>query len=133
MRRPLFLVCLCLVVMAAWTDTMPDWSGLRGSPVVATGQVYQKDTDYFYLDSIILEQDAAIPQQTIPFTEKLLCEYPEGVDETQVQLGSTVKVSGTFDSFSAATNPGEFDMQKYYHSLEIGGKLREVHLLERSP
>ena len=80
MRRPLFWVCLCLVVIASWIDRSVDWSTLSGSCIVATGQVYQKDTEYFYLDSIILEQDAAVQQQTIPFTEKLICEYPDGFE-----------------------------------------------------
>ena len=133
MRRPLFWVCLCLVVIASWIDRSVDWSSLSGSCIVATGQVYQKDTEYFYLDSIILEQDAAVQQQTIPFTEKLICEYPEDFDETKILLGSTVKITGTFQTFSQATNPGEFDMSAYYHSIEIGGKLQEVTLLERSP
>lgn len=124
MRRPLFWVCLCLVVIASWIDRSVDWSSLSGSCIVATGQVYQKDTEYFYLDSIILEQDAAVQQQTIPFTEKLICEYPEDFDETKILLGSTVKITGTFQTFSQATNPGEFDMSAYYHSIEIGGKLQ---------
>ena len=167
MRRPLFLVCLCLVLMV-WlfrgetgggvktdssgeTDsggktegggvetvafgeaqsTVPEKSLLRGNQYIVTGQVCQKDTDYFYLDSIILEQEAAIQQQPIPFTEKLICEYPRDLDDTQVLLGSRVKVYGTLFTFSEATNPGEFDMEKYYYSIKIGGKLRQVTVLER--
>lgn len=140
-RRPLFLVCLCLV-FAAWLfhgkygkaagGMEEGWSGLSGSALTVTGQVCQKDTEYFYLDSIILEPEAAIPQQTISLTEKLMCEYPENVDDMQVLLGSTVKVEGCFYTFSRAANPGEFDMASYYQSLKIGGKLRKVSLLESS-
>ena len=155
MKRPLFLVCLCLVLMV-WLfrgetggggetegggvetvafgeaqSTVPEQSPLHGNQYIVTGQVCQKDTDYFYLDSIILEQEAAIQQQPIPFTEKLICEYPRDFDDTQVLLGSRVKVCGTFLAFSEATNPGEFDMKKYYHSIKIGGKLRQVTVLDR--
>lgn len=155
MRRPLFLVCLCLV-LAAWVFHGKSRGGteealleprtsegaageglsLDGSVITATGRVCQKDSEYFYLDSIlictILEQDAAFLQQTISLTEKLMCEYPEDADDTKVLLGSTVAVRGTVYAFSCATNPGEFDMASYYHSLEIGGKLRRVSLLEHS-
>ena len=91
MRRPLFLVCLCLVVIAAWIECRSDMVSLDEGQYVATGQVYQKDTEYFYLNSIILEQDAAVQQQPIPFTENLICEYPESVDETNILLGSTIQ------------------------------------------
>ena len=144
MKRPLFLVCLCLVLMV-WLfrgetgdgeetggggdtegggvetvalgeaqSTVPEQSPLHGNQYIVTGQVCQKDTDYFYLDSIILEQEAAVQQQPIPFTEKLICEYPKELDDTQVLLDSRVKIYGTFFAFSEATNPGEFDMRRYY-------------------
>lgn len=127
MRRPLFLVCLCLVVMAGFRLRDTDRTGPDGQSCIVTGQVYQKDTDYFYLKSVFLKQEAASQQQTIPFTENLICEYDE---ETPVRIGSTVRVLGTFCTFSEATNPGEFDGKSYYHSLQIGGKLEEVTILE---
>lgn len=132
MRRPLFVVCLCLVVIAGMMVRETDWSGLDGRSCIVTGQVYQKDNEYFYLNSIHsinLEQQAAASQQTIPFTENLICEYNM---DTEVRLGSIVQVSGNFEAFSAATNPGEFHQAQYYHSLQIGGKLRDIDILEAS-
>lgn len=129
MRRPLFLVCLCLVVMAGLRFGDTDRTGPDGQSCIVTGQIYQKDTDYFYLKSVFLKQEAASQQQTIPFTENLICEYDE---ETPVLIGSTVRVLGTFCTFDEATNPGGFDGKSYYRSLNIGGKLEEVTILEAS-
>lgn len=131
MRRPLFVVCLCLVVIIGLSAGRSDWSGLDGTNCIVTGRVYQKDTEYFYLDSIhsiYSGHDAAAPQQLISFTDNLICEND---GEPEVLIGSTVRVTGTFDAFSRASNSGEFDMVEYYHSLEIGGKLRNVSILEQ--
>ncbi len=142
MRRPLFMVCLCLVIMAFCRVSDTDWTELDELSCVVTGQVYQKEVDCFYLESVMIkeadvkasnsnisEKNVAIQQQTIPFTENLICEYDE---QMEVRIGSTVQISGTFHAFSKATNPGEFDMAGYYHSLKIGGKLQNVTVLSAS-
>lgn len=131
MRRPLFVVCLCLVVTTGLFAKREEWTFPDKPACIVTGRVYQKDTEYFYLDSIhsfYSEHDAAALQQLIPYTDNLICEND---GETEVLIGSTVRVAGTFDTFSRASNPGEFDMAEYYHSLGIGGKLRNVTILEQ--
>lgn len=148
MRRPLFWVAICLIIIAALrletgNVSMPR-AGDSGeslpeayTPLTMTGQVYQKDDESIYLRSISLmtsdsfefnainvaEQSAAKFRQQI----NIICEI-EGAG--QVPLGSRVTVSGTFMPFSQATNPGEFDGAEYYRILKIGGRLVKAELLE---
>lgn len=146
MRRPLFLVCLCLIVILALRDATCSAQGIssggdqrtiasvglaqRGE-VTVTGRVYQKDTQYFYLDSIIIHQAENL-QQHIPVTDFFLVEQQEWEQGLEPHLGSTVIVRGTFQSFLKATNPGEFDAETYYRSMQIGGKLVDVRVLAQS-
>ncbi len=68
MRRPLFWVCICLVLLSAirlWTDVdlillrkmgQIDSSQLpKGESILLTGQVYQKESNKFYLKAITIQ------------------------------------------------------------------------------
>ena len=139
MRRPLFIVCLCLVLIAALRLLGGTAAGglyalglSEREQVTLTGRVYQKNSENFYLDSIIIQEQAANqrqknPLENINLSENLICEWEES---GSLRLGSTVTVQGNFQSFSQATNPGEFDSRAYYRSMHIGGRLTEVKLLE---
>lgn len=149
MRRPLFAGCLCLVVIAAlrlfgggaapWRAQNTGKAGCidssqlsEGEQLTLTGRVYQKNSEKFYLDSIMIQERAAgrqqeTPLQNISLSENLICDW-EGSES--LRLGSIVTVQGCFLSFSQATNPGEFDSRAYYRSLQIGGRLTEIQLLE---
>lgn len=137
MRRPLMAVCMCLVaVVAIWlimgnpggeNASPPEVNEWDGSTVTVTGHVYRKDTKYFYLDSVLLQNSAASQQQIFSLNENLICEY----DEDAPTIGSMVEVRGIFQCFQNATNPGEFDSAAYYHSIGICGKLQEVTLIDR--
>ncbi len=151
MRRPLFWVALCLVVVAA----LRLWTGACGTrltgcvstgelpgyeTLAVTGQVYQKDDESIYLRSVKLtafhsldfsESGAAAlsaveSQQEIPIQEKIICETAQA---EKLPLGSIVTVSGTFVPFSHASNPGEFDAAEYYRTLQIGGRLIDTRLI----
>ncbi|MCM1326691.1 MAG: DNA internalization-related competence protein ComEC/Rec2 [Bacteroidales bacterium] len=144
MRRPLMWLCLCLIIIAAlkqWIckGTADDGPLQEDREIVVTGRVYQKDRDYFYLDSISLEQEISYNseisnianQQNIPLTYHMIGQSEEFAPE-ELLLGSRVTVRGTLGSFRTATNPGEFDAAKYYRILKIGGKLTDVKLLAKS-
>ncbi len=134
MRRPLFAGCLCLVFIAALrlfggadSPNIPK----RGQ-VTLTGRVYQKDSEKFYLDSIIIQEQAANRQQenssqNIHISENIICQWE---NSASLRLGSTVTVQGSFKEYAQAANPGEFDSREYYQSMHIGGRLTEVRLLE---
>ena len=142
MKRPLFLVALFLVVIAALrlgaggADDVP--SGFVSArqleaarELLIAGQVYQKDESSIYLKSVVIYKSDAFGQsagdsgQGIPCVENFICELPEGTD---VPLGRTVAVEGSFAPYSHATNPGEFDAAVYYRTLSIGGKLRKARI-----
>lgn len=142
MKRPLFLVALFLVVIAALrlgaggADDVP--SGFVSArqleaarKLLIAGQVYQKDESSIYLKSVVIYKSDAFGQsagdsgQGIPCVENFICELPEGTD---VPLGRTVAVEGSFAPYSHATNPGEFDAAVYYRTLSIGGKLRKARI-----
>lgn len=140
MRRPLFAGCLCLVFIAvlrllpgAAARNEEDVGGRNAFDVselsererlTLTGRVYQKDSEKFYLDSIVIQQKN--PLQNIDLSDNLICEWEHS---ESLRLGSTVTLQGVFRSFSQATNPGEFDSRAYYQGLQIGGRLTEVKLL----
>lgn len=143
MRRPLFAVCLCLVmfnVLRIVWDTSPggkegtiaSLSLTDGEEIFVTGRVYQKDSKYFYLDSVVIQQTAASPQQSIPVKDNFIGEQGDWREEETPLLGSIVAVRGSFRSFQPASNPGEFDSAAYYRTIKIGGKLSDVEMLSRS-
>lgn len=149
MRRPLFWVALCLVIIAALRLE----TGCCGRPragyvgtsrleayerLTITGQVYQKDEESVYLKSVNLiisdslefnaiMRSAVESQRQIPIQENIICEI-DGAGK--LPLGSVVTLSGIFMPFSQATNPGEFDAAEYYRTLKIGGRLAKAELLE---
>lgn len=140
MRRPLFMMCLCLVVIAAMWLKLKNSSGewgeqefaSLGEELTITGRVYSKDTNSFTIDSINLVQlsNVANSRQIIPNKTKLICENKD--DFPFVRIGSTVMVKGTFAEFSVATNDGEFDSKSYYEGKNICGKLTDVVLCGES-
>lgn len=147
MRRPLFAVCLCLVAAAALRLSFfhtPDTGGGQsflpaadGEEITVTGRVSEKDTKEFMIESVVLFSgaqseslsDAADSRQTIPIKEKIICKWGSSL---KLRLGSTVMLTGTFEPFLAATNPGEFDTAAYYETLGICGRITDVTRLEQS-
>lgn len=144
MKRPLAAVCVCIVAVIAFllmtgrfegggssdgsqspfreeSGNCPSFNpaGWDNSKVIVTGHVCRKDVNNFYLDSVLIQNQAAGQQQIFSLSENLICEY----EEEGPPIGSTVKVRGVFSCFDNATNPGEFDGAEYYRSLGICGRL----------
>ncbi|MBE5874521.1 MAG: DNA internalization-related competence protein ComEC/Rec2 [Lachnospiraceae bacterium] len=137
MKRTLFCVCLCLILVACLRLFMDEDAprqkkeALSGKTLMVSGRIYQKEKDKFYLTSVIVHENAAILQQenskqAIEFKENLMCEY-EGSE--RLKLGSNVTVLGDFTLFSKATNPGEFDSRAYYASIKIAGCIKQTEIL----
>ena len=140
MRRPLWMVCLCLVaVLAIWlyvdspseNFSVTDQTGqniTEGETLIVTGRVYRVQTRtsfgreqlLIYLDSIsILKSNTSISYH-------LICQVE---NQNRPLLGSFLKVEGEFTYFSQATNPGEFDASKYYRIMKVGGSLDNATII----
>ena len=139
MRRPLLLAAICLVLglgflmQLGFFDRVPSGqigaeAFAAGESLILTGQVYQKDSEKYYIKSIHIVLSAVYPQQAIPCKDNFICVMEQNED---IPLGSTVLITGVFQPFSAATNPGEFDAHDYYQTLGLGGRVKDSVLLSR--
>ena len=162
MRRPLFAVCLCLVMLSVvrlgWKTLWGEQEGAQGSgspltgkTLTVTGRVYQKEEQTIYLKDIEIQAihqenqtnqkyqtTAAGLQQnnpdkfyTIPKrNDSLICKTEENIQN--IPLGSRVLVSGIFQEFPEASNPGEFHQKNYYKVLQVAGKLEKGNVQAKS-
>lgn len=134
MRRPLLLAAMCLVAVMGFLlysgvfDRTPEGQIsaevlTAGESLTFTGQVYQKDSEKLYFQSVHIISLAGISQPAIPCKDNFICIPEQGTD---IPLGSVMTVTGTFQPFSPATNPGEFDSREYYRTLGIGGRVKNA-------
>lgn len=137
MRRPLLLTAICLILVMGFLlhagvfDRTPEGqigaeTLTAGESLTFTGQVYQRDSEKLYLQSVHIISSAGISQPAIPCKDNFICIPEQGTD---IPLGSVMMVTGTFQPFSPATNPGEFDSREYYRILGIGGRVRDAVVL----
>ena len=143
MRRPLFMACLCLVIVITIMKILtgagtggdavlpPD-----GSPVRITGRIDTRTSEVIILQCISLIHE----DQTYSYSGKLQCELDNmktamitaGAvtgEEASFKIGQQIILEGTFSHFATATNPGEFDVQRYYAAKGIGGRVRQSQIL----
>ena len=143
MRRPLFMACLCLVIVITIMKILtgagtggdavlpPD-----GSPVRITGRIDTRTSEVIILQCISLTHE----DQTYSYSGKLQCELDNmktamitaGAvtgEEESLKIGQQIILEGTFSHFATATNPGEFDVQRYYAAKGIGGRVRKSQIL----
>ena len=143
MRRPLFMACLCLVIVITIMKILtgagtggdavlpPD-----GSPVRITGRIDTRTSEVIILQCISLIHE----DQTYSYSGKLQCELDNmktamitaGAvtgEEESLKIGQQIILEGTFSHFATATNPGEFDVQRYYAAKGIGGRVRKSQIL----
>lgn len=137
MRRPLLLAAICLVSAMGFLlhlgvfDRVPEGqigaeALTAGEPLTFTGQVYQKDSEKLYFQSVHIISSADASQPAIPCKDNFICIPEQGTD---IPLGSVMLMTGTFQTFSAATNPGEFDSRRYYRTTGIGGRVKGAVVL----
>ena len=143
MRRPLFMACLCLVIvitiMKILTGAGTGGNAVLpsdGSPVRITGRIDTRTSEVIILQCISLIQE----DQTYSYSGKLQCELDNmktamitaGAvtgEEESLKIGQQIILEGTFSHFATATNPGEFDAQRYYAAKGIGGRVRKSQIL----
>ena len=107
-----------------------------GSPVRITGRIDTRTSETIILKSISIIQN----DLKYSYSGKLQCELDNmktamitaGAvtgEEESLKIGQQIILEGTFSHFATATNPGEFDVQRYYAAKGIGGRVRQSQIL----
>ena len=146
MKRPLFWVCVLLSVIAVLRFlgcggadrkdvSEADPPGQEAVAFVGTvcGKELRGETEGFLLTNLKAYQNAASSRQIISTlrkrnTEKIRC-YLAAEGEALPKIGSEVVIRGSFSFFREATNPGEFNLAKYYQGRQVGGIITQGSLL----
>lgn len=140
MRRPLGSVCLLFILFIllfyiCFPPKLPDYSALRGKEVYVNGRITSIKTQeineelqiVYTLENITLQESIAETGTAVYQHRKIYCYTTQEYADSY--LGSQVWVKGSFSSFEAAQNPGQFDSQFYYHILGAGANLMESRLV----
>ena len=132
MRRPLFMACLCLVIVLAigriLTGADTGDAGVLppdGSPVRITGRIDTRTSETIILTSISIIQN----DLKYSYSGKLQCELTNTQEVQSLRLGQHIVLEGFFSHFDAATNHGEFDVRAYSAGKGIGGRVRKAQVL----
>ena len=132
MRRPLFMACLCLVIVLAigriLTGADTGDAGVLppdGSPVKITGRIDIRTSETIILKSISIIQN----DLKYSYSGKLQCELTNTQEVQSLRLGQHIVLEGVFSHFDAATNHGEFDVRAYSAGKGIGGRVRKAQVL----
>ena len=132
MRRPLFMACLCLVIVLTigriLTGADTGDAGVLppdGSPVKITGRIDTRTSETIILKSISIIQN----DLKYSYSGKLQCELTNTQEVQSLRLGQHIVLEGVFSHFDAATNHGEFDVRAYSAGKGIGGRVRKAQVL----
>ena len=132
MRRPLFMACLCLVIVLTigriLTGADTGDAGVLppdGSPVRITGRIDTRTSETIILKSISIIQN----DLKYSYSGKLQCELTNTQEVQSLRLGQHIVLEGFFSHFDAATNHGEFDVRAYSARKGIGGRVRKAQVL----
>lgn len=132
MRRPLFMACLCLVIVLAigriLTGADTGDAGVLppdGSPVRITGRIDTRTSETIILKSISIIQN----DLKYSYSGKLQCELTNTQEVQSLRLGQHIVLEGVFSHFDAATNHGEFDVRAYSAGKGIGGRVQKAQVL----
>ncbi len=136
MKRPLALAALvtAIVMMGRllWGDSPPKKDFPAGEALTLTGRVYDvQERDgydagqlWIYVNSVTIQQQGSSRMEA-DLSYHLICQTD---DSFRPRMGSLIQVTGQFEPFSHATNPGQFDERGYYNTLNIGGILKQAKI-----
>lgn len=137
MKRPLALAALLAAIvlmgLSVFYSSPPGETFREGECITLSGRVidvakqkvYDTDRLLVYIDSVNLISDLASGEEA-KFSYKLICQTEDGY---RPRLGSRIRVTGQFQNFSQASNPGQFDLREYYRSLKIAGSLKNAQII----
>ncbi len=139
MKRPLFAVCLCIVVLIAILERCGVFAAYYKNSIkkletigsiTVTGKVSDKEDGAFELRGLTVWN--SVTGQPVKKTPGKLIVYCDPLPGSGVKLGAYVTVSGRFRAFSKATNPGEFDFYSDNLSKGVIGSLKSPVLISSS-
>lgn len=134
MKRPLACFCIFFILMV--------WLGLRmagppddpydeyeGETISLYGTVEKKeiksDSEAVYLKNVSITDSSGFSGETtqiIQFDKGIICYLPK---ESSPLMGASVIVTGRITGFRTATNPGQFDLKKYYLCNGYGASMKQ--------
>lgn len=137
MRRPvcwLALLFLCLlfpfVKQWNWRSNLPEFKEER---VILEGEVAEKSRkENFYGETLelTLKDVSVIREGKMSFLEgKYLVTLKQ---KEEVKIGRKVRVEASPSAMEEATNPGQFDLGKWYYSNGILGRFQKGEILAQS-
>lgn len=136
-KRPLGTLCLIVIgIIFLITEFSPEkeWeeSQFPTGEIGITGTVCEKELTKEGEKRILCLED--ITFTGVPLSEqeweKVICYLAE--DSKEAKLGSRVLVKGYAGGFDQATNPGQFDMQRYYRTEGISFRMSKAYILAES-
>lgn len=140
MKRPLGCACLLFILFIrlfyiCFPPSMPDYAAWQGRKVYAYGRVssvtlqeIQGETQIRYLINQVSLKEGNSADNITYTHDKIYC-YIKDTGEEALPIGCRVWVSGTFEEYEAAQNPGQFDSKFYYHIQDIGASLKKAEII----
>lgn len=123
-------------------DQPPDF--YDGAPMTILGTVCDIKQNSFTLNTISIYTNSNIIQNpsisgsdmySIKKKNKITCDISMDnscyLKKNDIKIGNRVVVKGEYSEFSSATNLGEFDEKKYYQTMMIIGRLKNVTILKK--
>ncbi len=136
MKRPLCLLAIllsaavCIYLEVFLSDIIGNMNAAPdGSYQTVIGRVQSKEVRRSYQGEF-LPVIYIVPTEQINKHSKLIQCYLESGDEALPAIGEYIQVSGKVKTFSAPTNPGEFDSRLYYSTLKISYRLTGAKILK---
>lgn len=111
--------------------TYADYGEACDKQVTVTGRVYAKEFQKWGDSHILLLYIAPsalmYENRKIPYYDNFICRMEE--ESVQPFIGSNVTVTGVLTEPEEATNPGQFNAQLYYATLDISAHINKAKVL----
>lgn len=152
MRRPLAVMCLIFIMAVGvymWLrpPDLEEFAYADGMECGVIGTLYKiekkesygREMSVLYIDRISYFQTVSDNQfknsdfiQINNMPGGLMCYLEDNTDS--LRIGSKVLISGSFEVYSVATNPGEFNSRLYYYTQGIHGQIKNarIHSVSKS-
>lgn len=149
MKRPLCCICaayavLVFAILSFKPLPLSCADSIEGQEVIISGEVCYKeiaeDLSKIHLKSIDWNNSSPIFKDVIPDKRKeqirvaclLKQPSPNPNGENEVKSGSSVILSGRIQNYKSAFNPGEFDANQYYRSMQLEFQVADAKIIKQS-